>query len=153
MSTVALKFLCVAVALTGAVAITWAHRTPLARHISHTRLQSPPAPEADAAARRSLVKYQLVRQLVAQRVPLLEAVEQFRRANGEDGLASLRVGQPGRSVREKLCRQVISYAQVAEAEMRNEGQLPTSSRVTEEWQTEFDDRLTAGEFPPEPGAE
>ena len=153
MSTAALKLLCVAVTITAAVAITWAYRNPPAYRAPRAQFHAPPAPESSAAAHRARVKGQLARQLVAQRVPLLYAVEQFRLANDEDGLAVLTVGMRGRSVREKLCRQVISYARVAEAEMRDQGHLPSSSRVAEEWQAEFDCRLGAGEFPPEPGVE
>ena len=154
MQIVALKPLCAVVALTGAVAVAWAYRAPApARPVPHESLLCPVPSEAQASLYRMRVKSLLARRVLAERIPLLEAAELFRRANGEDGLAALVRSTPGRSVREKLCRQVISYAAVAEAEMRTEGCTSCVWGVAADLEADFNRRLTAGEFPPEPGAE
>jgi hypothetical protein len=108
-------------------------------------LESNPAGhEAVAAQRRSLMLHRLARRIIAERIPLLEAAELFREANGKAGLEALVRAMPGRSLREKLCRQVIHFV-VAETE------AATAPRVSEALQDELDRRLVAGEFPPEPG--
>lgn len=151
MPTVTLKPLCIAAVLTGLVAVAWAYRTPPVRHGTATGRVSPAAPEAEASSCRSVVKHQLIRQVLAGRVPLLDAAELFRRANGGDGLVGLVRGMPGRSVREKLCYQVIRYALAAETEMLADGHEPNGWRT--ELEAEFVRRNAAGEFPPEPGME
>jgi hypothetical protein len=55
----------------------------------------------------------------------------------------------GRSVREKLCRQVIDYVSVIEDEMAAAGQAPGDPRTSDRLRRELDCRLAAGEFPPE----
>ncbi|MBN9120059.1 MAG: hypothetical protein J0I06_12995 [Planctomycetes bacterium] len=116
-----------------------------------TELVLPVSPEVTAIERRTLVKCQLARRAVTERTSLLAAAEWFEQVNGEDGMEALVRTIPGRSVREKLCRQVIVYVISAEDEMEREGALPTGPRASEELQAEFDRRLAAGEFPPEPG--
>lgn len=152
MQIVALKPLCVAVALTGVIAITWVHRTPPTRPAAR-EFHCPAPPEVQSTSRRLVVKEQLARRVVMERMALLEAAELFRRANGEDGLAALARGGPGRSVREKLCRQVVAYAVGAEAEMRAEGYTSCVWGVAADLEAEFQRRLAAGDFPPEPGME
>src|SRR4051794_13104229 len=82
---------------------------PLAGHDLRANLVHPVSPEADVIQRRALVKNQLARRVAAERTPLLTAAEWFGQANGEDGTETLVRGMPGRSVREKLCRQVILF--------------------------------------------
>lgn len=153
MQIVALKPLCAVVALTGAVAVAWAYRAPApARPVPHESQLCPAPPEAQASWQRGRVKRQLARRVIAERIPLPEAAELFRRANGEDGLVVLARGTSGRSMREKLCHQVIMYTAEAEAEMRAEG-WTSCAWDTAELEADFKRRLAAGEFPPEPGAE
>ncbi|MBN9120060.1 MAG: hypothetical protein J0I06_13000 [Planctomycetes bacterium] len=116
-----------------------------------TARHGPAPPEAAMLEQRSRVKFALARRLIAERPPLLAAAEWFEQVNGEDGTETLVRSVPGRSVREKLCRQVILYVIAVEGELRREGSLPTGPRASEELQAEFDRRLAAGEFPPEPG--
>jgi hypothetical protein len=71
--------------------------------------------------------------------------------NGEDGTALLVRAVRGRSVREKLCRQVIMYVAGAEDDMQQEGHILSDPRVSAELQTELDRLLAVGELPPEPG--
>lgn len=151
MPTVALKPLCLAAALTGLVAVAWAHRTPPARHGATVSRVHPAGPEAEASSRRAAVKHQLTRRVLAERMPLPAAAELFRRANGDDGIANLALGLPGRSLRERLSLQVVKYALAVEAEMRAEGHEPNGWAA--ELEAEFLRRQAAGEFPPEPGAE
>lgn len=151
MPTVTLKPLCIAAVLTGLVAVAWAHRTPPARTGAAPGRFSPPTPEAEASACRSSVKHQLIRQVLDGRMPLLDAAELFRRANGDDGLTSLVRGLPGRSVREKLCYQVVRYALAAETDIRASGHEPNGWGT--ELEAEFALRCATGEFPPEPGME
>jgi hypothetical protein len=142
----------VAVVLTGVVAVAWAHRSrpvwPAA-----TQLVCRRPPESQVIVARTVVKNQLARRVSVERMPLLDAVESFRRANGEDGLECVTRGLPGRSVQEKLCRQVIRYVSAAEAEMRAEGWTSDAPGYAAELEAEFERRLAAGEFPPEPVAE
>jgi hypothetical protein len=102
---------------------------------------------------RVIAKNQLARRIVAERIPLLEAAEMFRQMNGEEGMALVTSVPGGRSVREKLCRQVIRYVSVAETDLENEGQIVTGPRVSDALKDELDRRIAAGEFPPEPGIE
>lgn len=151
MPTVALKPLCIAAALTGLVAIAWAHRTPPVRRGAVPTLVCPAPPEAHASSCRVTLKNQLIRRVLAERMSLLSAAELFRHANGDDGMAGLVRGLPGRSVREKLCYQVVRYAITVEAEMRDEGREPNGWGG--ELEAEFERRCATGDFPPEPVAE
>jgi hypothetical protein len=117
-----------------------------------TLLQQSP-PEVAVLERRIRVKNQLARRVVAERTPLLEAAEWFQQANGEDGMEALIRAMAGRSVREKLCRQVVCFVVDVEEEMEQEGYVPTGPRVSLELRAEFDRLLAAGAFPPEPGME
>jgi hypothetical protein len=107
-------------------------------------------PEVVAIERRTLAKRQLAFRIVAERTPLLEAAEMFRRANGEDGMDRLarNIAMTG-SIREKLCRQVIEYVFVAEAEMESAGHAPIDPPLSALFRDELDHRLVAGEFAPE----
>lgn len=116
-----------------------------------TNLVHPASPECEIMHRRGLVKCRLARRIAAERTPLPVAVEWFDRANGDDGMEALARFVPGRSVREKLCRQVIEYVVLAEAEWQQEGGSLPEPRASAELQAELDRRLAAGEFPPEPG--
>ena len=102
---------------------------------------------------RSQAKARLAQRVIAERIPLPEAAELFREANGEAGMANLRCGMYGRSVREKLCRQVIMFVAAAEYEMELAGQSGARPPVSGVLREELDRRLAAGEFPPEPGVE
>jgi len=121
-----------------------------AKSRSHSIEVSPVPPEATAIGRRTDAKLQLARRLIIERLPLLDVAEQFAVVNGEYGMRDLIVGGQGRSVREKLCRQVIVYVILVEEEMKEEGHSWSGPRVSEELQRELDRRLAAGEFPPEP---
>ena len=127
--------------------------TPAVNPRRMTTLLEPSPPEVAVLERRMRVKSQLARRIVAERTLLLEAAEWFRQANGEDGVESLIRTMAGRSVREKLCRQVVIFVADAEHDMEQEGNAPTGPRVSLELQAEFDQLLAAGAFPPEPGME
>jgi hypothetical protein len=111
---------------------------------------SPPPPEVAEFEQRTRVKSHLARRIIAERIPLLEAVELFAEVNGEEGTASLILSVPGRSVREKLCRQVILYVVATENEMEKQGHVWTGTRASEELQAERDRLLAAGALPPDP---
>jgi hypothetical protein len=113
----------------------------------------PPSPEVVAIQHRLELKCRLARQLVFDPVPLLSAAEMFRAANGEGGMDVLVQAVPGRSVREKLCRQVIHFVSGAEWEMACEGRSLPDPRASAALQAELDRLLAAGELPPEPGLE
>lgn len=123
----------------------WAKREPV------SNLLSPVPPETLAMQERWRVKYDLARRIIAERIPLLEAVELFRRANGEDGLHNLAVSHPGQSIHVLLCRQVIEFVATKERDMAEEGHSLTGPRVSECLRREFDWRTAAGEFPSEAG--
>jgi hypothetical protein len=109
-----------------------------------------PPPEVVAIQRRTLAKRQLAFRIIAERTALLEAAEMFRLANGEDGMDCLaRNGTQECSIREKLCRQVIEYVSVAEAELESAGQAPIGPPLSALFQDELDCRLAAGAFGPE----
>jgi hypothetical protein len=113
----------------------------------------PAPPEIAEIERRSRVKNHLARRVIEERIPLSEAIKLFDTANGEDGTLCLTLSVPGRSTRERLCRQVILYVLSLESEMEQQGRVWTGTRVSEELQADLDRRLAAGEFPPEPAAQ
>jgi hypothetical protein len=143
-----LKSVSVALVL-GAVAVLYTGR-PARRPAPAPTLVSRPSPEQMAFEQRALVRAHLARRVVAERIPLLEAAELFGQANGEAGMANLVRFMPGRSVREKLCRQVVDYVAAAEDEMARGGHVWTGPRLSEQFRGELDRRLAAGEFPPDP---
>jgi hypothetical protein len=112
----------------------------------------PPPPEAVVLERRTRAKSLLARRVIAERIPLLDAAEMFREANGEEGMRLVATVR-GRSVREKLCRQVISFVCGAETEMEEDGHTPAGSRASVVLEKELGLRIAAGEFPPDPGCE
>jgi hypothetical protein len=147
----ALKLLA-GVAVAGAALLVREYRQPppvrTEARSSFMVLSAPP--EVAVLVQRAHAKSRLARRVIAERTPLLDAAELFRRANGEDGMLALVDMVEGRSVREKLCRQVIYYVAGAENEMEHEGRVRTGPRVSAELQAELDRRLAAGELPPEP---
>jgi hypothetical protein len=109
-------------------------------------------PEVEATNRRTAVKNHLARRAVIERQSLLEVAELFDQVNGEEGTKILmRPTLPGRSIREKLCRQVIAFVRIAEHNLQNEGHSSSEPLLSVAMQAELDRRLAAGEFPPEPG--
>jgi hypothetical protein len=131
--------------------IEWRNPSAADRDQQIYRISSP-APEADAARRRIGVKNNLARRIIAERIALLEAVDLFYDANGEDGINAVARSIPGHSIREKLCRQVIGYVGSVETELEREGGTGLSDpRWSAVLRAEFDRLLAAGEFPPEPG--
>ena len=114
-------------------------------------LVAPSPPEVALLDNRLRVKNQMARRIVVDRTPLLEAAEWFRQVNDEDGIEGLIRTTPGRSVREKLCRQVIRFVVTAEEEMGQEGYSLSASSASAELSAELDRLLVAGALPPEPG--
>lgn len=108
----------------------------------------PSPPEVEAIQRRCLIKRDLARRIIAERLPLLQAAELFREVNGEDGLHTLALTGLDRSINELLCRQVIEYLATEEREMEQAGCVWTGTRWSEELRQDFDRRMAAGEFPP-----
>jgi hypothetical protein len=100
---------------------------------------------------RTQAKHDLARRVIAERTALLVAAEEFYTANGDEGMLNLLRTVPGRSVREKLCRQVIAYVRASECEMEREGHRWTDPRPSASLQRELDELLAAGKLPPEPG--
>ena len=113
-------------------------------------LLAPAPPETLVLRERWRIKKDLARRITAERIPLLEAAELFREANGEDGLHYLSLSNPNHSLHELLCRQVIDYVAAAEREMEAEGRTWIGTRVSEELQRELDLRIAAGQFPRPP---
>ena len=113
----------------------------------------PAPPEVAEIEQRTRVKTHLARRVVEERIPLPEAIKLFDVANGEDGTVCLTLSVPGRSNRERLCRQVILYVISLEADMETRGHVWTGPRASDELQADLDRRLAAGEFPPEPNAQ
>lgn len=150
MRIVVLKLLIVGLAVAGA-SLAWKHREAVLEKNSQRSnvLQGVP-PEAAAIEQRTLAKRQLARRLLAERTPLLDAAELFNLVNGEEGTLHLTRSVPGRSLREKLCRQVISYVECAERDMECEGYPRAAVPVSDELQRELDRRLAAGEFAADP---
>jgi hypothetical protein len=112
---------------------------------------SPAPPETIEKQQRWRIKRDLTRRIMNERISLLEAAELFREANGEDGMYSLTLSNPNRSLRELLCRQVIDYVVTVEREWECEGRVCSGTRLSEELQHELDQRIAAGEFPPASG--
>jgi hypothetical protein len=111
----------------------------------------PPPEEVLAAQRRSRVKIELAQRIVVERLGLLEAAELFRLANGDAGLRNLTCAPvPGRSAREKLCEQVISWVELAESDLADAGHRIPEPRPSELLRAELECRIRAGEFPPDP---
>lgn len=140
------------VVATVTVAIRDSRSAALARRGANDR-RTPVPPEVTVMEQRSRVKNHLARRVIEQRVPLPEAIKLFDAANGEDGTVSLILSVPGRSVREKLCRQVILYVISVENDMENRGHAWTGPRVSEELQAELDRLLASGAFSSEPDAQ
>jgi hypothetical protein len=118
----------------------------------YSTLLSPPPPEVEEVVRRLRTKRLLARRVIEEKVPLLEAAELFRAANGERGMRTL-LAIPGRSERERLCRQVIIYVAQREEELKAEGQTPAEPAASVLLERELTRRMAAGEFPPEPQPE
>ena len=139
------------VAIAGAALVLGRYREPPVRTEpgSFDLVEFAP-PEVAVLGERTHLKSRLARRVIAERTPLLEAAELFRRANGEGGMQTLVNSVPGRSLREKLCRQVIFYVTTAEVEMERQGRARPGPLVSAALQAEFDRRLAAGGFPPDP---
>jgi hypothetical protein len=149
-----LEFLGVAVLFAGVVTLFCVYRAPThAGRNPHVERGLPVPEEVPVIERRTCVKNQLARRVIAERTPLLEAVEWFRQVNGEVGMDGLIRSIPGRSAREKLCRQVIMFVAGNEAEMERDGYSPSAPRVSVELSAELDRLLAAGALPPEPGVQ
>jgi hypothetical protein len=101
-----------------------------------------PPPEVRACAPRSEAKLRVARAVVSGQLSLLEGAEGFRLINGEVGMRGVAT-LSGRSPEENLCRQVILYVQVIEAESG-----PVEFRVSRELEEELERRLAEGAFPP-----
>jgi hypothetical protein len=111
---------------------------------------SEPPPVLTTIESRTVAKRQLAHRVIAERIPLLEAAEMFRLANGEDGMQRLTWQiTMGATMRERLCRQVIAYVSGVEDDMEAAGHAPTNPPVSALLQAELDRRLAAGEFAPE----
>lgn len=140
------------VAIAGVILFFWDDR--LGSRAESTRpetvLSAPP--EVETANRRTAVKCHLARRAVVERQSLLELAELFDQVNGEEGTRILLLhSMPGRSIREKLCRQVITFVRIAERDLQEEGHSLAEPLLSTTLQDEFDRRRAAGEFPPEPG--
>ena len=147
-----LEILAAAAALVVAIVLFSAPRAPTHAGRTPQRDGFIPAPaEVEAIDSRLRAKNQLARRIATERMPILKAAELFRQANGEDGLAALVYSVPGRSVREKLCRQVIDFVRAAERDFQREGHPLSTPHVSVELQADLDRLLVAGELPPEPG--
>jgi hypothetical protein len=117
---------------------------------AHQSVIYDPGAEASVIRQRILIKRQLAERVLTERIPLLEAAELFRQANGPDGLDGLaRSRVPGRSVREKLCRQVIGYVEMAEEDRAAAGRARPHPLVSGVLRAELERRIAAGEFPPD----
>jgi hypothetical protein len=149
-----LEFLGVVVLFAGVVTLFCVYRAPThAGRNPHAERGLRVPEEVEVIERRTRVKNQLTRRVIADRTPLLEAAEWFRLANGEDGMDDTIRCIKGRSAREKLCRQVILFVAGNEAEMEREGHSPSAPRVSVELSAELDRLLAAGALPPEPGVQ
>jgi hypothetical protein len=124
-------------------------RTPSPSHEEPVVLDQPAPPESFAIQQRTLAKRQITRRLIAERIPLLDAAEMFRQANGEEGMKYLRFGALGGSIREKLCRQVIDYVLVIERESQGATQPVPDIPVADALQAELNHLLAVGELSPE----
>lgn len=111
------------------------------------------APEIAEMQQRIRIKNDIARRVIEQRIPLPEAIKLFDTVNGGDGTANVILFLPGRSMRERLCHQVILYVRSVESEMERGGHVWSDPRASDELQADFDRRLAAGEFPPEPDAQ
>lgn len=81
----------------------------------------PPDRSLDPLHASSRAKRDAAFRVIRDRLSLLEAAELFRVANGPEGVKRLNL-LPGRTIRERLCRQVIWYVTVIEAERTGAGE-------------------------------
>ena len=140
--------------LVGAGVVTLCCQSCKPRSIPHgkqPRSITEPAPaQTQMYEERSRMKIGLAQRIIAERIPLLDAAEMFRHANEGDAMHNLLRGTPGRSVREKLCRQAISFVSAVEAETEFAEPASPGRPVSTVLQAELDRRIAAGEFPPDP---
>ncbi|HJZ58649.1 MAG TPA: hypothetical protein VKE74_27150 [Gemmataceae bacterium] len=95
---------------------------------------------------RSRAKNVVADAVLAGRLSLIDAAAAFHRIDGEK-VPQIVAMIPGRSLKEKLCREVIFYVSV------NEYTTSGSDDVTRRLEEELECRLAAGEFGPEAVAE
>ncbi|HEY1189817.1 MAG TPA: hypothetical protein VGE74_19365 [Gemmata sp.] len=148
------KLSCAAVVLSAAVgsaALCWAVPKRLSTERGPcVRTVEPPGPAVDAVAARTRAKRTLALQIIRHRTPLLDAAEQFRQANGPDGMNSLNASVLGCSLREKLCHQVVAFVATIESELLARDRLPWGASHATALREELARLRAAGAFVADP---